>query len=231
MSTSTTSNAPTQPRRELRSLTAAAEKRVLLWIAARLPSWIGSDHLTLLGLVAMAGAGVSYWLSGSTAMALHAVNACLVLNWLGDSLDGTLARHRNRLRPRYGFYVDHIVDAFGALFVLAGLGASGLMRPELACGLLVAYYLMSINMYLAACSLGVFKMSFGRVGGTELRILLASLNLAALARPSIAIAGERYALFDLCGALGLAGLLALVVVETLRNTAALYRAERLEPQA
>jgi phosphatidylglycerophosphate synthase len=149
-----------EAKRELHGLTAGVEKRVLLWLAARTPAGIGPDHLTLLGLVAMAIAGAAYARSGVNAAWLHVVNACLFLNWLGDSLDGTLARFRNRLRPRYGFFVDHMVDAYGALFVLGGLGVSGLMSERIAAALLIAYLLLHVNIYLATYTLGTFKISF-----------------------------------------------------------------------
>jgi archaetidylinositol phosphate synthase len=110
---------PATPQRELAGLTAQAEKRLLVWIAGRLPASVNPDHLTALGLLGMAGAGASYALSARDPRWLHAVNLFLVVNWLGDSLDGTLARVRKRLRPRYGFYVDHLSDALGALFLLA----------------------------------------------------------------------------------------------------------------
>ena len=113
-------------RRELGGLTARLETRVLLWLAARPPGWVGPDHLTFLSLFAMLAAGAAYALSRRDLAWLHVVNLCLAINWFGDSLDGTLARFRNRLRPRYGFYVDHIVGAFGGtelrlLLILANL--------------------------------------------------------------------------------------------------------------
>jgi phosphatidylglycerophosphate synthase len=149
------SQTPTLPTREHRSLTAAAEKRLLVWLAGRMPASVNSDHLTAMGLGGSAMAGLGYALAGRDPAWLHFVNLGLLVNWFGDSLDGTLARVRNHLRPRYGFYVDHLVDAFGALFLLVGLAASGLVSERLALALLVAYYFFSINMYLATCSLGV----------------------------------------------------------------------------
>jgi hypothetical protein len=114
------------------SWVAVAEKRALLWLAARTPDGIGPDHLTVLGLVAQIGAGVFYAISAWNRYALLGVIACLALNWLGDSLDGTLARVRQRQRPRYGFYVDHMVDSFGALALMGGLALSGYMHPIIA---------------------------------------------------------------------------------------------------
>src|SRR5579862_7806016 len=121
------------------SITAAAEKKALVWMAERTPSWINSDQLTLLGLVAQLGAGAFYALSRWNAYFLLAVIGCLALNWLGDSLDGTLARVRQQQRPRYGFYVDHILDSIGSVALMAGLALSGYMHPVIAIGLLIAF--------------------------------------------------------------------------------------------
>ena len=108
-----------------RALTADAEKRLLIWIAERLPGWINSDHLTFTAAVAMIGVGLSFWAGGS---ALWQVIPLLGLNWFGDSLDGTLARVRNRQRPRYGYYVDHVLDAAGFAALVGGLALGGHMH-------------------------------------------------------------------------------------------------------
>jgi len=216
-----------EARREHKSLTAAVEKKALVWMAERLPPSINADHLTALGLLAFLAGGVFYWLCRRDPAWLHAVNACLVLNWLGDSLDGTVARVRQKLRPRYGFYVDHMVDALAALFLLLGLAYSTLITPAVAIALLVAYFFLTINMGYATHALGVFKISFGAVGGTEMRILLALVNLAVLRWPKVTLAGERVLLFD---AVGLAATVA-VALTALRSTAQvakrLYDLERI----
>ena len=137
-----------EARRELAGLTAGLEKKVLAWLAARMPAWVGSDHLTALGLLATLLGGAFYALSGHDPRCLHLVNLCLAVNWFGDSLDGTLARHRRRQRPRYGFYVDHMVDALGALFILGGLALSGHMGAGVVAAFLIAYYLLCIHIYL-----------------------------------------------------------------------------------
>ena len=126
-------------RRVQLSLLAGVEKRVLVWMAQRMPQRINSDHLSLLGLLSMAGAGVFYWLAGASQGWLWAVNAMILLNWVGDSLDGTLARVRNQQRPRYGFYVDHIADTFGALALMAGLACSGYVHWQIAAGMLTCF--------------------------------------------------------------------------------------------
>ena len=216
-----------EARREHKSLTAAVEKKALVWMAQRLPASINADHLTALGLLAFLAGGICYWLCRRDPAWLHAVNACLVLNWLGDSLDGTVARVRQKLRPRYGFYVDHMVDALAALFLLLGLAYSTLITPAVAIALLVAYFFLTINMGYATHALGVFKISFGAVGGTEMRILLALVNLAVLRWPYVTLGGERVLLFDV---VGLVATIA-VSVTALRSTAQvakrLYDLERL----
>src|SRR5215510_11503507 len=112
-------------RRVHTSFSAEVERRVLVWLADRMPAWVNSDHLTALGLISMAGAGLAYWASRWSKWMLVGAIACLALNWLGDSLDGTLARVRQCQRPRYGFYVDHITDTVAAFFLMGGLALSG----------------------------------------------------------------------------------------------------------
>lgn len=209
------------------SWVAAAEKRALLWLAAHTPECIGPDHLTILGLAAQVGAGVCYALAARNRYALLAVIACLALNWLGDSLDGTLARVRQRQRPRYGFYVDHMVDSLGGLALMGGLALSGYMHPAVAIGLLIAFLMLSIQSYLATHALGEFRISFWRLGPTELRILLAMGNLVLFWKPVVHLFGGIYRLFDVGGAIGLAGMGLMVVVFTLQNTIRLYREERI----
>lgn len=209
------------------SLLAGLEKRVLIWIALRLPPWITSDHLSLLGLLSMAGAGVFYSLSGPARGWLWVVNLMILLNWAGDSLDGTLARVRNRQRPRYGFYVDHVIDAVSAVFLLAGLGMSGLMSPAVAAALLVAFLLLSLESYLAAYALATFRISHGWFGPTELRLLLMTGNCFLLTRTEAVLFGQRFLLFDIGGAAGTAGMALIFIWTAIRNTVALYREEPL----
>ncbi len=218
---------PQEMRRVQESWVAGSEKQALLWLATRTPLWIGPDHLTMLGLVAQIGAGACYALAPWNRYWLLGVIACLALNWLGDSLDGTLARVRQRLRPRYGFYVDHMVDSFGALALMGGLALSGYMRPWIAIGLLVAFLLLSIQSYLATQALGEFRLSFWRFGPTELRILLAVGNAALLWKPRVHFLDGYYNLFDIGGTIGLAGMTLMVVFFTGQNTVRLYREERI----
>lgn len=217
-----------EAQRELKSLTATVEKQALVWMAARLPPGINPDHLTALGLLSFLAGGLFYALVPRSPLWLHAVNACLVLNWLGDSLDGTLARVRNRLRPRYGFYVDHMVDALATLFLLVGLACSGLATPMIAIALLVAYYFLTINMGFATHALGVFKISFGLVGGTELRLLLALVNLAVLAKPRFVWDGREVLVFDVIALGATVGVAFTALRSTAQVTKRLYDMERLD---
>jgi archaetidylinositol phosphate synthase len=206
-------------------LTSGLEKRVLIWMAERTPAWINSDHLTILGFLGQVLAGASYALALRNRYWLLAVIGFLALNWLGDSLDGTLARVRQRLRPRYGFYVDHIVDSFGGLALMGGLALSGYMQPWIAMGLLVGFLLLSIQSYLATYTLGEFQLSFWNFGPTELRLLLAVGNVALFYHPLVF--HGHYRLFDVGGVIGLAGMAVMLVFFTARNTRRLYLAERI----
>ena len=211
--------------RVLTSVLAPLEKRTLLWLAVRMPRWVNSDHLTALALAAMALAGVSYGLARSSPIGLLLVIVCLAVNWFGDSLDGTLARVRHHQRPRYGFYVDHVVDLFGTLFLIGGLALSGYMHPYVALSLLAAYFMLSAEVFLATHSVGTFTMSFFKVGPTELRILLSVGNLVLLVHPTAHLLGHDFRLFDVGGVVAVVGLLGTLVFSAARNTRALYAAE------
>src|SRR5215510_6694513 len=192
-----------------------------------MPKWINSDHLTLIGFLGMVLAGVCYFLAKFNRVALVAAVVCLGLNWFGDSLDGTLARVRNRQRPRYGFYVDHIVDAFGAFSLMVGLAFSGYIHPSIAIGMLISFLLLSIEVHLATYTLGRFQMSYWKLGPTEIRILLAIGNVKLFMDPFAHIAGQRYLLFDVGGLVAIAGMSLMLIVSTIRHTHRLYAEERL----
>jgi archaetidylinositol phosphate synthase len=220
---------PAQPAHHIRehlSLLAEAERRALIWIAGRLPARIHSDHLSALALLSMLAAGVSFASFRVTPWAALGVIVSLLANWFGDSLDGTVARVRGRQRPRYGFYVDHVIDLAGTAMLMAGLACSGLMSPLLAATVLAAYLLVAAESYLTTHAAGIFRMSFLGFGPTELRIVLALGALKVVSSPLITVGGLlEVRLFDLGGIVAIAGLTLAFVVSAVRNTVALYAAE------
>jgi phosphatidylglycerophosphate synthase len=215
--------------REHRSVLAEVEKRTLVWLAVRLPRWVNSDHLTGLGAIAMLGTGAAFAAASLSPWALLLVPPMLAVNWFGDSLDGTVARVRNTQRPRYGYYVDHVVDVANVSVLFAGLALSGLLSPWIAAVLLVGYLLLSAESFLATHALGVFRISFAGFGPSELRILLSIGALAVLVKPVVNPFGlGELPLFDVGGTVGALGMLGAFVLNAARNTVALYRAEPLK---
>jgi phosphatidylglycerophosphate synthase len=213
--------------RHHRSLLAAQEKRLLIWIAERLPRWVNSDHLSALGLLSMVGAGLAFAYSQwSPGVGLPLVVAFLALNWFGDSLDGTVARVRNQQRPRYGFYVDHVIDLAGTACLFAGLAASGFMSPVVAALVVAGFFLVSAESFLATHARGIFNMAFAGVGPTELRLLLAAGALALLNGPFVAVPvlGELR-LFDFGGIIGTIGMVVAFIATSSVNVRALYLEE------
>jgi phosphatidylglycerophosphate synthase len=210
-----------------RSLTASLEKRVLEWMAVRAPRWVTSDWLTLLGFAAQLACGACFALGRFDRRFLLGAIACLALNWLGDSLDGTLARVRHMERPRYGFYVDHMADVFGSVALMLGLGCSGFLRWQIAVAMLLAFLVLAAESFLATYALSRFQLSQGLFGPTEIRIVLAIGTLWLLRSPWANLFGHRFLLFDIGGLIAASTMLAMAVTVTLRHTAQLYREEPL----
>jgi len=216
-------------RREMAFLLAGPERRLLELLARHVPRRLRSNHLTALGMVGAAGTGVAYALTRYNPDWLWAASLMLGINWLGDSLDGTLARVRSTQRPKYGYYLDHVVDAFSTTVIGVGIGLSPYVNLSLALGLVVAYLALSINVYLESSVFGVFKISYGRIGPTEVRLLLVLLNtvLALAARWEVKGLWPIELVTNWTLAVLLAGMVALFVVRFARN---LYRLAKLEPQ-
>lgn len=216
--------------REKTFLLARPEARALEWIARRLPAWVMPDHLTALGVLAAFGIAAAYALSGQSDAWLWAASGLLVVHWLGDSLDGTLARVRRTERPRYGYYLDHLVDAIATAVIGLGLGLSPHLLVLTGLVIVVAYLVLSINTYLETQALGVFSLGYGRLGPTEARLALIGLNalLALGLTPSVSVAGLGLSVLDLAG-LGAAG--AMLVAVSVRAARNLRELGRLEPAA
>ena len=168
----------TAPRQKT-FLLAAPEARALDWIARRVPARVKPDHMTILGVLAAVGIAAAYALSNRDPAWLWAASGLLVVHWLGDSLDGTLARVRKAERPTYGYYLDHLVDAIATAVIGIGLGLSPYMLAVTGLVLVVAYLVLSINTYLETQALGVFSLGYGRLGPTEARLGLIVLNTVA----------------------------------------------------
>jgi len=208
--------------REMRFLLAGPEGRILRALAARVPRSIRSNHLTAIGTIGAAAAGIAYALTTYHPAWLWVASAMLVVNWLGDSLDGTLARVRGTQRPKYGYYLDHVVDAFSTAVIGLGIGLSPYVDLGLALGMVIVYLALSINVYLESSVFGVFKISYGRIGPTEVRLMLIALNTLVVFWPSPTSLVANWTLGII-----LAGMVALFVGRFVRN---LYRLAKLEPQ-
>ena len=212
--------------RENHGLLAALEKRTLVWIARRLPLAINSDHLSALGLAAMFSAGVSFALFQVTPWGAAGVIISLAANWFGDSLDGTVARVRNQQRPRYGYYVDHVIDLAGAVFLLTGLACSGLMHPMIAAMVLCGYLLVSAETYLSTHARRIFRLDAFGMGPTELRIVLAIGAVRAAYDPMASLGAlGSMRLFDIGGVVAAAGMGGVFAVSAIRNARALSQEE------
>jgi len=217
----------TPARRVNQALTATLEKRALQWMACRMPHWVTSDQLTVLGFAAQIAAGIAYAMARYNRYSLLLAIAFLALNWFGDSMDGTLARARCQQRPRYGFYVDHMVDVFGSIALMCGLGFSGFLHWQMAIAMLIAFLLLSAESYLATYTLSHFQLSQGIFGPTEIRILLIIGNLALLRSPYSTVFGHAMLLFDVGGTIAAVCMFATAILLAARHSVQLYREEPL----
>jgi archaetidylinositol phosphate synthase len=213
--------------REKTFLLALPESRVLEWIARRLPRWVMPDQLTALGVLAAIGIAAAYVLSNRDPVWLWAASGLLVVHWLGDSLDGTLARVRRTERPRYGYYLDHLVDAVATAVIGLGLGLSSHMLLVTGLVIVVVYLVLSINTYLETQAFGVFSLGYGRLGPTEVRIGLIAVNtvLALGQLPPVTIAGLGVGVLDAAGLALAAAMVAGLGVRAARNLRELARVE------
>ncbi|HEX6559495.1 MAG TPA: CDP-alcohol phosphatidyltransferase family protein [Longimicrobiales bacterium] len=204
------------------------EKKVLPWLAARLPPRVMPDHLTALGLLASTVIALSYMLSNRDAHWLWVASGALVVQWFGDSLDGNLARYRKIERPRYGYYLDHLTDAYSTLAIGLGLGLSPYMLFAVGLAIVTAYLILSINVYLETYVFGEFSFSYGRLGPTEMRVLLIILNtFAYFAGPNeFRWWGIGMTWLDIAGAIIAVGMLLMLLARAAGN---LRKLARLEP--
>ncbi|MGH7505170.1 MAG: CDP-alcohol phosphatidyltransferase family protein [Longimicrobiales bacterium] len=218
---------PGEHKRTYDFLLAPLERKLLPRLAAALPPWVTPDHLTLLGLIASTGIGIAYFLSNRNEVWLWLASALLVVNWFGDSLDGTLARFRRIERPRYGFYLDHLMDAYSTFMIGMGLGFSPYMLLAVGLAIVIAYLLLSINVYLETHVFGEFNLGYALIGPTEVRVILILLNTLALEWGPVpfGIRGYGATVFDVAGVLAVASMLGMLAVRATGNLRTLARME------
>ena len=219
-------------RREMTFLLAGIERRVLQRIAARVPRTIRSNHLTAIGILGAVGSGAAYALTNYSPAWLWVASLMLGVNWLGDSLDGTLARVRNIQRPRYGYYLDHLVDAVSTAAIGIGLGLSPYMLLSIGTLIVVAYLVLSINVYLESFAFGEFRLGYGYLGPTEIRAILIGLNtaLALGAGLDFRLVGLNMTVLDLIGLAIAAVMIVLLLVRAFGNLRRLAREEPAAPR-
>lgn len=185
-------------KRVLDTFTGPVERPLLRWLAAHMPAWVTPDWLTAVGVMGGMVILAGYWLTGIDPNFLWLANLGFVINWFGDSLDGTLARYRHKERPIYGFYIDHAVDAYVEIMIFLGLGLSPYVRFDLACLALIGYLLLSVLVYVRTCVRGEFVLSYGKLGPTEARLIAMSANtLVYLAgNPNLTLFGLKLTVYD-----------------------------------
>ena len=213
--------------REPSFLLAKPEKRLLTWIAQRLPRRVLPDDLTALGVLAAFGICVAYQLSNDSLDWLWVASLLLIVQWFGDSLDGTLARVRKIERPTYGYYIDHLVDAIATAAIGIGLGLSPLMLLSIGTLIVVAYLILSINVYLESYAFGRFSIGYGLIGPTEVRLVLITLNtvVALGAGLDFVFVDLQLTVFDVIGLAIATAMIVLLVGRAARNLRDLARKE------
>ena len=213
--------------REESFLLAVPEKRFLRWLAGKLPRWVLPDDMTAIGVLSALAIAASYQLSNDGNAWLWVASGLLVVQWIGDSLDGTLARVRGIERPTYGYYLDHLVDAISTAAIGIGLGLSPFMLLSTGTLIVVAYLILSINVYLESFAFNRFSIGYGKIGPTEIRLILILLNTALALELGLdfQLVGVDLTVFDIVG-LAIAGVMTVLLSgRALRNLRELARAE------
>jgi archaetidylinositol phosphate synthase len=216
-----------EAERQSTFITTRFERWALPRIAAALPRWMLPDHLTAIGIFGATLITASYVLSTRDPAWLWMANVGLLIHWFGDSLDGTLARVRKIERPRYGFYLDHLTDAYSTTAVGLGLGFSPYMLLAVGLSIVIGYLVLSINVYLETHVFGKFRYGYGVLGPTEARLVLMGLNLLALLIGPLRfqILGVGVTAFDVLGMLAALSMAALLMRRVVRNLRDLAREE------
>ena len=208
-----------QSQRIQTSIINGVEKRVLVWLAERQPRWVTSDMLTLVGVVGAFLTGLGFYLTHYDINWLWLSSAGLIINWYGDSLDGTLARVRNCQRPLYGYYIDHTVDCINEAFMFIGAGLSPLVDIDLALYVFVLYLFMTINVSINAHLKSEFRLTYAKLGPTEFRLIIVIANTVLILFPrlvtyTLTLGGRAYTTLDLV-AIAIIVLLAVIYLATI----------------
>jgi archaetidylinositol phosphate synthase len=232
MTGDTDSKRGVEAEREPNFLLARFERRFLPWAAKRLPRWVLPDDMTALGVLAAFGVCAAYQLSNDGTGWLWVASGLLVLQWVGDSLDGTLARVRGIQRPKYGYYLDHMVDAIATAAIGLGLGLSPFMLLSIGALIVVGYLILSINVYLESMAFGRFRLGYGLLGPTEIRVVLILINTAMVLGLGLDFSALKLNLtvFDVIGLAIVAVMLALLTVRVFGNLRELAREEPSAPR-
>ena len=221
-----------EAEREPNFLFAPLERRFLPWAARKLPRRVLPDDMTAIGVLAAFGVCAAYQLSNNGEAWLWVASALLILQWLGDSLDGTLARVRGIQRPKYGYYLDHMVDAIATAAIGLGLGLSPYMLLSIGALIVVGYLILSINVYLESMAFGRFRLGYGYLGPTEIRAVLIALNTALALELGLdfKLLELNMTVFDVIG-LAIAGvMIALLLVRAFGNLRELAKQEPAAPR-
>ena len=206
------------------SLLNRLEKKALVWMAERMPQWVTSDMLTALGFIAAVAYAVFCWLANKNVQYLWLSSLCLVLNWFGDALDGNLARVRKIQRPKYGFFLDHSVDALTTCLFCIGLGLTPFMKLSIALFIMIGYLCLSLYTYLSTMTFSEFRLTYAKLGPTEVRLILIGISTLYIYNPfgnwHVSIFGEPWSIYDLAGGAAAIALFYIyihsIIIDTIR---------------
>lgn len=203
------------------SLLNRLEKKALVWLAERMPGWVTSDMLTYFGVVAAVLYAAFCWLAEYNVNFFWASSFALVLNWFGDSLDGTIARVRQAQRPKYGFFIDHSLDALTTCLFCIGLGLSPLMKLSIALFIMGGYLCMSIYTYLTTIVMGKFRLTYAKLGPTEMRLIIIMVCTLYIYLPlndlTLNICSLEFTVYDCIGSIVAAALFIVYIVSLAKD--------------
>ena len=204
------------------------ERPALLWLSAHMPAWVTPDILTAVGVIGALVIFTGYVLTNLHPGFLWLASLGFVINWFGDSLDGSLARYRKIERPQYGFFIDHVVDAANEVIIFLGLGLSPYVRFDLACLALIGYLMLSVLVYIRTCVKGEFVISYQGLGPTEVRVLaiIANTLIFLLGNPLLTITNITLTVYDWLVILVIALLAIIFVVSAVNQARVLSKVDR-----